>query len=241
MTFRSDTTITVSNILRLSASWRSARKWADQAMELVFPDPAECWIRYFLPGPFLQNRPTSFRVASSWWKRGKISLAICPLLVLLRDDVPAEQLQPALALPHGLPEIGCPMPPSAGRGFARAAVVAAVEGQEGRGLALQLRRHPDFLIADREVDQRAAGEAEQRLCRLSLRLRVPVIAVLIDGVLTDCVLSVFSSAVATGSPLRNSTRSRRSRWRSSSGPDGSRAAGCRGTWRGSRGSPQGRA
>ncbi len=43
-TLRSDTTSTLSNTF-LSSRCRSARKCAVQAIELVLPDPAECWIR----------------------------------------------------------------------------------------------------------------------------------------------------------------------------------------------------
>jgi hypothetical protein len=49
ITVRSDTTSTASNTLLLFASCRSARKCADHAIELVLPDPAECWIRYLPP------------------------------------------------------------------------------------------------------------------------------------------------------------------------------------------------
>ena len=66
-TVRSDTTTTVSKTLRLSASCRSARKCAVHAIELVLPEPAECWIRYLSPGPSRRTAATIARVASSWW------------------------------------------------------------------------------------------------------------------------------------------------------------------------------
>ena len=40
-----------ANSFLFSASCRSARKCADHEMEFVLPEPAECWIRYFCPGP----------------------------------------------------------------------------------------------------------------------------------------------------------------------------------------------
>ena len=44
-TLRSLTTSTLSKTLRCWSSCRSARKCAAQAIELVLPEPAECWIR----------------------------------------------------------------------------------------------------------------------------------------------------------------------------------------------------
>ncbi len=61
-----DTTITESKTFRFSASCRSAKKCAVHAIEFVFPEPAECWIRYLPPVPSASTARTSFRVASSW-------------------------------------------------------------------------------------------------------------------------------------------------------------------------------
>ena len=44
----------------------SARKCADHAIELVLPEPAECWIRNLPPAPSSRTLACSFRVASSW-------------------------------------------------------------------------------------------------------------------------------------------------------------------------------
>ena len=58
---------TVSNSFLSLASCRSARKCAVQAIELVLPDPAECWIKILArrhPPP--ARAANSFRVASSW-------------------------------------------------------------------------------------------------------------------------------------------------------------------------------
>ena len=50
-----DTTSTESKTFLCCASCRSARKCADQAIELVLPEPAECWIRYLPPAPFVST------------------------------------------------------------------------------------------------------------------------------------------------------------------------------------------
>ena len=75
-------------------------------MVLVLPEPAECWIRYLPPAPSARTAATSLRVASSWWKRGKMTFAIRFLAVALGDQVPPEDLQPTLALPDPLPQVG---------------------------------------------------------------------------------------------------------------------------------------
>jgi len=77
---RSEITSTMSKTLLSAESCRSAKKWAVQAMVLVLPEPAECWIRYLPPAPSSRTAARSLRVASSWWKRGKMSLSICFLL-----------------------------------------------------------------------------------------------------------------------------------------------------------------
>lgn len=68
---------------------------------------------------------------------------------------------------------------------ALAAFVAPVERQEEGVAALQLGGHGHFGIADSEVHQRPAGEAEQRLGRMPLGPRIAIEAVLVDGVLQD--------------------------------------------------------
>ena len=67
MTVRSETTSTVSKTFLAWASCSSAKKWAVQAMELVLPEPAECWMRYLPPGPSRSTAAWSARVTSSWW------------------------------------------------------------------------------------------------------------------------------------------------------------------------------
>jgi len=65
ITVRSETTSTVSKTFLFCALCSSARKCAVQAMELVLPEPAECWTRYLPPGPSLITASWSLRVTSS--------------------------------------------------------------------------------------------------------------------------------------------------------------------------------
>ena len=104
------------------------------------------------------------------------------LLVLPRDHVAAEDIEPAITLPHLFPEIARAVSQRVRR-VAFGAIVAFIEGQENRRRPFQPRRHVDFGIADREMHQRAAREAQERLRRLSLGSRVPVEAILVHRVL----------------------------------------------------------
>src|SRR5690606_8218375 len=109
--------------------------------------------------------------------RGDLLLAVAP-----GNQVAAEDLQPAVARPDVLPQVGgavalrvhwvsCP------------AVVALVEGQELGSRAGEPGSRPDRFVADGEVHQRAAREVEQRLGEsLALGTRVAVEAVLVDRV-----------------------------------------------------------
>ena len=182
ITLRSETTSTVSNSFLCSASCRSARKCAVHAMELVLPEPAECWIRYLPPGPSASTAAWSLRVTSSWWKRGKMIFVDLLLLVPLGDEVAAEDFQPAFALPDLLPEVGRAVPARRVHRVARRAVVALVEGQEHGRRPVQPGRHVDFAVAHGEMHQRPAGKGEQRLGGLALGLRQAVEAVLVDRV-----------------------------------------------------------
>ena len=66
-TLRSLTTSTESKTFWFASSCSSARKCAVHAIEFVLPEPAECWIRYFRPGPSVRTVSSSARVQSSWW------------------------------------------------------------------------------------------------------------------------------------------------------------------------------
>ena len=102
------------------------------------------------------------------------------LLAPLDEDVVAEDVEEAFPLEDLAPEVA-----AAVAGVVRrvalaalhvAGVVAAVEREEARLLALQLRRHVDLVRVRGEVDERALLEAEDR------SPRVAVLAVLPAGV-----------------------------------------------------------
>ena len=118
---------------------------------------------------------------------------------------------------------------------ALATIVALVERQEARRRSIEPRRHVDFVVAHREMDERAAREGEQRFGILALGPRQPVEAILIDG--------VFNALGEVG--LQFDGRNRQaveeqhevessSRWLSSSEPAARRAAGWRRSVRGCR-------
>ena len=182
ITLRSETTSTVSNTFLCSASCSSARKCAVQAMEFVLPEPAECWIRYLPPGPSAQHGRLQLARDVELVVAREDDLLDLLLLVALGDQVAAQDLQPALALPDLLPQVGRAVAAGRVHRVARRAVVALVEGQERRGRPVQLGHHVHFAVADREVHQRPAGERQQRLGGLALGLGQPVEAVLVDRV-----------------------------------------------------------
>ena len=99
------------------------------------------------------------------------------LLVPLRDEIPAENFQPAFPRPHLLPQIRCAMPACRVHRIPRRALIALVERQELRRLPLQLRHHRHLAIAHRKMHQRSAWESQQRLA-----FRLPVKTILIDRV-----------------------------------------------------------
>ena len=179
ITLRSETTITVEKSFWSLASCRSARKCAVQAIELVLPDPAECWMRYLPPAPSSQHRRAQLPRGVELVIAGEDELRDLLLLVFLGHDIAAEDFQPAVARPDLFPEVARRMPVRVRRVAGRA-VVALVERQEKRLRPVEPRRHVDFGVADREMHQRPAREAQQRLGALALRLRVAVEAVLVD-------------------------------------------------------------
>ncbi|MDT4858478.1 hypothetical protein FQZ97_929480 [compost metagenome] len=71
-TWRSVTTITLWKYGSPSGRRTRISEWAVQAMVLVLPEPALCWIRYGCPGPSRRTAPIILVTPSHWWKRGKI-------------------------------------------------------------------------------------------------------------------------------------------------------------------------
>ena len=106
ITLRSETTSTVENSFLSLASCRSARKCAVQAMELVLPEPAECWIRYLPPAPSASTAADQLSGGVELVVAGEDELFDLLLLVLLGHEVAAEDFQPAVPRPDLLPEVG---------------------------------------------------------------------------------------------------------------------------------------
>ena len=103
-------------------------------------------------------------------------------LLRLQVDEVAEDVEQAVAPPDALPEVGGRVAVRVRR-VALPAVVPQVEGQEDGLRPGQAGRHRDLGGADREVDQRAALEGEQRLILLGVGVaRRAVVLVLPDGV-----------------------------------------------------------
>ena len=103
------------------------------------------------------------------------------LLVALCHQVAPQDLEPAVARPHLLPQV-CSAVAHRIDWVAGRAVVALVKGQEARVGADQPRDHAHFAGAHGKMHQCAGGEAEQRLRRLALLLRQAVVAVLVDRI-----------------------------------------------------------
>ena len=86
-------------------------------------------------------------------------------LVALGDAIAAENLQPAVAFPHFLPEIGGAVPfhhRITGPAVGSSGVATPVEGQELGAGSLETSGHLHIPIAHGEMHQGAAGEGEQR-------------------------------------------------------------------------------
>src|SRR5690606_9073698 len=81
------------------------------------------------------------------------------LLVALADQVAVKDVEPAVARPDLLPQVGGGEPVRVRR-IARAASVSAVEGQKGSRRTQQPRGHLHFALADSEVHQGAARETQ---------------------------------------------------------------------------------
>ena len=115
-------------------------------------------------------------------KPGEDDLLDLLLLVLLSDQVAAEDFEPALPLPDLLPQVGGAMAAVRVHRVAGPAVVALVERQEHRVRAVQPGRHVNFAVAHGEMNQRPVGKGEQRLGGLALGPWMAIEAILVDRV-----------------------------------------------------------
>ena len=102
--------------------------------------------------------------------------------IALGHDIAADNLQPAIARPHLLPQVGGAMPVGIHR-IARRTVIAAIERQKSRRYAQQARGHQRRAVAQREMHQRPTRKIQQRLGgRLPFGFGVTVEAVLIHRI-----------------------------------------------------------
>src|ERR1700693_3353738 len=90
---------------------------------------------------------------------GKNEGLLLLLLVPLEMHEAGEDVEPAIALPDLLPEIGGLMAVWIGR-VARTVVIALVKRQKERLIAFEFGGHKDAIRVDREVNQCALPEAE---------------------------------------------------------------------------------
>ena len=144
------------------------------------PEPAECWIRYEWPAPFARgvglqlHHRVPLVVAREDDRLRRPPRRDRALLGPLDVDEAVQDVEPGVLGPDALPQVGGLVAVRVRR-VALAEVVAEVERQEPRRLALELGRHRDRIGIHREVDERAAAERHV--------LRVAVVAVLLDRVL----------------------------------------------------------
>src|ERR1035441_6231507 len=83
---------------------------------------------------------------------GEDDLGDLLLFITLRDQIPAQDLQPTFTSPHLFPYISRGMTLRIYR-IAGAALIALIEWQKLRSRPFQLRRHVNFLVGYGEVDQ----------------------------------------------------------------------------------------
>ena len=105
-----------------------------------------------------------------------------PLRGRLDVHEPVEEVEPGVALPHPLPQVGGAVPVGVRR-VPAAEVVAPVEGQEAGRLARQPGRHRHPLGVDREVDDRPPQERVRGVAIAAVLLDRLVDALPGDGVL----------------------------------------------------------
>src|SRR5438067_1112665 len=90
-------------------------------------------------------------------KPGEDELARPAPFVFFNVNEAGQDVEPGVARPDALPQIGGAVAIGIGR-IAGSEVVAEVEGQEPRGRAGQPGRHDDVVGVDREVDGRALAQ-----------------------------------------------------------------------------------
>jgi hypothetical protein len=82
------------------------------------------------------------------------------LLIAWGHKITANDLQPAIALPHLFPQIARAVTALRIGRIALCTVIALVEGQESRRRTGKLRGHVDLAVADRKVDHRPAWKGQ---------------------------------------------------------------------------------
>ena len=133
--------------------------------------------------PFVQHGGLELARGVELVEAGEDDLLDLLLLVLLGDQVAAEDFEPAFPLPDLFPQVGGAMP--AVRVHAGCRPPPSSPWLNGRNTvagAVQLGRHVHFAVADGEMHQRPAGEGQQRLGGLALGLGMAVEAILVDRV-----------------------------------------------------------
>jgi hypothetical protein len=129
------------------------------------------------------------------------------LLVPLGDQVAPQDFQPAFPRPDRLPQVGRAVPARRFTGLPAAPRSPPVEGQETPWGPFSFVTMCTSLLLTAKWTSAPFGNDSSGSAPAPFRLRQPVEAVLVDGIVDLCVKSVLSSTVATGTPLRKSTRS----------------------------------
>ena len=148
-------------------------------MELDFPLPAECWMRYPLPGavPARIGQEPPHYVELVVARPDLLLPLLARLLILGLNDlcIVLQDVGQSVAGEEAHPEV-VGLEAVRIRRVAGAVVPALVEGQEPRALALEVRAKPHLVVIHGEVRHRAA-ELEQLLAGVAVAL------VLLHGVL----------------------------------------------------------
>ena len=139
----------------------------------------------FLAWPFLQHALLQEPGDGELVVAGEKDPGDLLFLVALGDAIAAQDLQPAFAFPHLLPEVGGLVAITEGIAFAAvlaAGVAAFVEGQKHGAKAGEIGAHAHLAVAHGEMHQGATGEGEQGLGGLAGWFGVAIFFVLVDRV-----------------------------------------------------------